>query len=120
VSYQATIFPKSLRLTEASDYRKVFDSAHRSADKEFLVLATENSLEKPRLGLAISKKHLRLAVQRNRVKRLVRESFRLHQSELAGFDFVVLAQRKIKKKNNIELRSSIEKHWKKILECAKS
>jgi ribonuclease P protein component len=120
VSCQATAFPKSLRLTEASDYQKVFDSAYRSVDSSFLVLARQNTLSIARLGLAISKKRLRFAVQRNRIKRFVRESFRLHQEELAGIDIVVLAQKKISKKNKTELKLSIENHWGKIRKCAKS
>ena len=119
MSYRATAFPKALRLTEASDYRKVFDSARRTTGNDFLVLVRHNTQNIARLGLAISKKRLRLAVQRNRIKRLVRESFRRHQEELAGVDIVVLAQKSILQKNNSELRQSIEKHWEKIIKCAK-
>ena len=43
----------------------------------------------PRLGLVIAKRHLPLAVQRNRVKRLVREGFRASQTQLPPLDIVV-------------------------------
>jgi ribonuclease P protein component len=120
VSYRTEAFPKSLRLTEASEYRKVFDSAQRSADNSFLVLARENSLSVARLGLAVSKKNLRLAVQRNFIKRVIRESFRRHLKELSGIDIVVLAQKKILQKNSDELNLSIETHWERIAKCVKS
>ncbi len=120
MSHRATAFPKTFRLTTAAEYRKVFDSAYRSIDNGFLMLARENTQNIPRLGLAISKKHLRLAVQRNRIKRLIRESFRLHQEELTGLDIVVLAQKRTLKKSNNELIQSMELHWKKIVKCAKS
>ncbi|MBT7950167.1 MAG: ribonuclease P protein component [Gammaproteobacteria bacterium] len=120
VSYRTEAFPKSLRLTEASEYRKVFDSAQRSADNSFLVLARENSLSVARLGLAVSKKNLRLAVQRNYIKRVIRESFRRHLKELSGIDIVVLAQKKILQQNSNELNLSIETHWERIVKCIKS
>lgn len=65
------------------------------------------------MGLAISKKHCRLAVSRNRIKRLVRESFRRHQQELAGIDVVVLNQPETHKASNAQLLASLEKHWQK-------
>lgn len=52
------------------------------------VLAAPNGLEFARLGLIIPKKAVATAVARNRVKRLLRESFRLHQAEIAGMDVV--------------------------------
>lgn len=48
-----------------------------------------------RLGLAIPKKHIKKAVDRNRLKRLVRESFRINQENLGSFDVVVLVRRDI-------------------------
>ena len=120
VSSRATGFSKSLRLSAAAEYSRVFDSASRSKDNSFVVLARANSKRIARLGLAVSKKHLRLAVQRNRVKRLIRESFREHQSALAGIDIVVLTQKNTPLKSTGELRESINAHWGKIKECTKS
>lgn len=120
MSYRTEAFPKLLRLTEASEYRRVFDSAHRSADSSFLVLARENSLNAARLGLAVSKKNLRLAVQRNYIKRVIRESFRRRQKVLPGIDIVVLAQKSILQKNSNELNLSIETHWENIAKCVRS
>jgi len=48
----------------------------------------------PRLGLVIAKRFLPLAVQRNRVKRLVREGFRCSRSELPAIDIIVRLARK--------------------------
>ena len=58
-----------------------------------MLLYTSNRKSHPRLGLAISKKIIRKAVDRNRVKRMIRESFRLNQQQLGCFDIVVLAKR---------------------------
>jgi ribonuclease P protein component len=51
-------------------------------------LAAPNGLDSPRLGMIVPKKIIATAVGRNRVKRLIREAFRHHQSELAGLDVV--------------------------------
>lgn len=111
------VFSKSQRLTDATDYKKVFDSAKRSVDNCFLVLARENRLKQARLGMALSKKHIKKAVHRNSVKRLLRESFRLHQDKLKGLDIIVLAQKNTAKRNNSELRRSILAHWANISLC---
>lgn len=54
------------------------------------MLFRENQLAHPRLGLAISKKSARRAVDRARLKRIVRESFRVNRNRLGGWDIVVL------------------------------
>lgn len=79
----------------------------------FTVLTRSNGGGEGRLGLAVSKKHCKLAVSRNRIKRLVRESFRQHQAELAGLDVVVLNQRGTHLASNKELLGSLAKHWQK-------
>jgi ribonuclease P protein component len=52
------------------------------------LLAAPNGLDYARLGLIVPKKIISTAVGRNRVKRLIRESFRLNQAELVGLDVV--------------------------------
>lgn len=113
-------FSRNSRLTSPSDFQKVFDSNTRSADSCFVVLARTNGLDVPRLGFAISARRVRLAVTRNLVKRVVRESFRLHQDRLCGLDIVVLVQKPILKADRRLLRASIEGHWKKIARCKSS
>ena len=66
-----------------------------------------------RLGLAISKKHCRQATGRNRIKRIVRESFRQHQAELAGLDIVVINQPAAKGAANRQLFDSMSTHWQR-------
>ncbi|STO63775.1 ribonuclease P [Haemophilus parahaemolyticus] len=56
------------------------------------LLARLNTAENPRLGLTVAKKHLKRAHDRNRIKRIVRESFRLKQHELPNMDFVFVAK----------------------------
>ncbi|MFI0378073.1 MAG: ribonuclease P protein component [Candidatus Thiodiazotropha sp.] len=68
-------FPRRCRLVKPGDYRRVFGDGERSSDSLFLVLARSNQLDCARLGLAVSKKSSPSAVHRNRIKRLIRESF---------------------------------------------
>jgi len=109
-------FPVQLRLRNAADYKKVFDNPFRSTDRYFTILAIANEGQYPRLGLAIAKKNIKKAVARNRIKRTVRESFRLKQHDLGNIDFVVLARRDAADADVSALRVSLEKHWQKITE----
>ena len=79
-----------------------------------LVLARPNGLERSRLGLAIAKKHTPRAVQRNRIKRIVRESFMLNQPFSRPVDTVVLNRPGISQQNNQKLFQSLENQWKNI------
>jgi len=99
----------------------VFDQAIRSSDNCFTLLARKNQLEHPRLGLAIAKKLVKRAVARNRIKRIVRESYRTSQQRLLGLDIVVLGRSGIEDKSNKELHDSLEQHWSRLTQkCKKS
>jgi ribonuclease P protein component len=77
----------------------------------FTVLSRNNGMDLARLGLAISRKHCRKACDRNRLKRLVRESFRQHAQELAGLDIVVLGRPEMERADNCTIFSSLARHW---------
>jgi ribonuclease P protein component len=85
------------------------------------VLAVPNTLESPRLGLAISRKVARTAVERNRIKRIIRESFRRNRDQLCPLDIVVLGRSDISSQDNGTLSTALEKLWKQLNEsCAGS
>lgn len=114
-------FTRQQRLLKAQDYKNVFEQSCRSTDRYLTVLARTNRLDFARLGLAITKKRLKQAVDRNRLKRLIRESFRHHQSSLAGLDCVVLAKNGIAQVNNHTLLQSLARHWQQLSRrCKKS
>ena len=81
---------------------------------EFIVLHQKNTLKTARLGLAISKKALPKAHQRNRIKRLLRESFR--KQALPPVDLVFLAKQGIAKKGNAVLFEKLSLIWDKLAE----
>lgn len=108
-------FGRDRRLVKSADFKPVFARPEqKSTDAGFTVLARRNGLAQARLGLAVSKKHVRLAVARNRIKRLVRESFRGHQHELGGLDVVVLARATTASQSNRQLLVSLAVHWNRI------
>jgi ribonuclease P protein component len=113
-------FPKYLRLLKAADFKKVFSDPIKSTDRFFTILVTPNENGHPRLGLAIAKKTVNKAVHRNAIKRVIRESFRLHQQELGSLDFVVLARKEALDAASEMLRSSLDKHWlKSVKKCVR-
>ena len=89
-------FGREKRLLKPQQFKAVFDSAaHKVSSKYALLLARDNQLGHPRLGLVIGKKNVKLAVDRNRIKRQIRESFRHSQHQLPGVDIVIVARRGI-------------------------
>lgn len=108
-------FPRQLRLLTAGEYRRVFDHApYKVHGKGLLALASGNSLDHPRVGLVFSKKNVRRAVDRNRLKRLVRESIRLQQHRLPAVDIVVLARRGVHELDNATLHRQLHGMWRRL------
>ena len=105
-------FTRQSRLTTRRDFDQVFSKADRSSDRFFTVLARANDLARPRLGMAISRKVAPLAVDRNRLRRLAREAFRL--GELAALDFVVMASREALSGDKPALRESLDRHFERL------
>lgn len=107
-------FPKCAKLLKPAEFKHVFNAAKRAGDRHLTIFYTANEFNHPRLGLAISKKVSKLAVDRNRIKRLARETFRLKQPQLQHADFVVLARPSAVKVDNAVLIASFNKLWAKL------
>lgn len=113
-------FPKQFRLTKPSEFQQVFANPVKSSDGYFTLLAIPTELGYARLGLAIAKKNIKKAVDRNVIKRTVRESFRV-QEHLGSIDIVVLARKEVLDASSALLRKSLAKHWLRIVtRCATS
>lgn len=107
-------FQAAQRLHHKPEFDAVYKRGRRYSDAFFLVLASPNQLNVPRLGLSISAKSVGNSVNRNRVKRLVRESFRTHQHQLPNVDVVVNSKPAARAALNAALRASLEKIWQGI------
>lgn len=107
-------FPREKRLLAARDFEVVFSDTHfRASDRFLLILARKNQSPKSRLGLVIAKKHIRLAVARNRIKRLIRESFR-QQQQRVPMDVVVLARKGLDQLDNVVIRQKLQQLWQRV------
>lgn len=108
-------FARTSRLLNAHDYKQVFDKARlKVSTQELLFLAHPNELPQARLGLVIAKKHVKLSVGRNRIKRVLRDSFRHHQHELVGLDIVVLARKGLATLDNQQLHLCCLQMWQQL------
>ena len=92
-------------------FSKIFSTPEKKhSTKNLLVLSKENNLEHSRLGVAIRKKDVRLAVKRNRIKRKIKGSFRAKVLELQKKDYVVLVKGKLSDKEK-NLTEELEGLW---------
>ena len=109
-------FNRESRLLTPGHFQKVFSKPIRFGSSHITILVSPNSDQKNRLGLAIAKKRVKLAVQRNRIKRQIRESFRLNQHNLPHIDIVVMVKSGTDKLENSEINRQIEKIWRKVIQ----
>lgn len=117
---KALAFPKTARLLRPGDYSKVFENVQvRVSHRHFLLLATPNELGHARVGLIFAKKHLKLAVQRNRVKRRVRETFR-QQKDLPPMDIIVLGRQGLAQVENPQINGILNDLWRRLKRKASS
>ena len=101
-------FPRSHRLLLPQQFRRVFEQPQRAKSVGLMVLARGNDIGHARLGLAISKKSLPLAVQRNRIKRLARDVFRHRQHQLGGIDIVILSRHGLSHRSRPDIRNTLQ------------
>lgn len=107
-------YPRSARLLTPVDFKRVFKKAKKLNYREFSVYICHNDMDNPRLGLAISKKAAKKAVTRNKIKRTIRESFRLNQARLQDWDVVFVARPAAAQLSSEQLQQLILKIWTRI------
>jgi ribonuclease P protein component len=90
----------------SSDFTRVLREGRRHGDPLFMVIAARGPGPTARLGLVVSRRAARSAVQRNRIKRLVREGFRQRSAELPALDIIVKASPAAAQCDNTRLANS--------------
>ena len=114
---------KTQRLRSPKDYRRVYQSKQwgGSTHHTFNVLAGDSQNSRAAtvanaLGVTVSKKVSKLAVQRNRIKRQTKEFYRLHQHQLQScVELVITAKPSCARADNQQRTESLELLWQKIL-----
>ena len=106
-------FSRTRRLLKKNEFDRVFQEAKKIASPHFILLYRDNYLGFARLGLALSKKMIPKAHDRTRIKRLLRETFRVNQ-DMPEVDVVVLARPKVGQVDNPDLLAGLHKSWLKL------
>jgi len=86
-------FPKTERLLKRKDFVSANQGGKRFFTKHFLIILSRNGLGITRLGVTVSK-NTGNSVTRNKIKRLIREYYRLHKAHFPpGYDVVISARK---------------------------
>lgn len=107
-------FPREARLTKGVEFQRVFQAGKRLHVTGLNARAIPNQLGTARLGMAIAKKALRRAHERNRIRRLIRESFRQQRHALPSVDVVVLCRPEVLTMSNAALFQQLEGLWLRL------
>jgi ribonuclease P protein component len=109
------VFTNQQKLNQPSEFKWVFSKPVVSSDSFFRVLARVGQGKNSRLGMAVSRQVDRKAVVRNRIKRVIRESFRKRFSGTdKRLDIIVLPRRETATTCNTELFRSLQSHWSRL------
>lgn len=107
-------FGKDRRLLKSGEFQAVFESNQfRVAHSHLLLLAVPNGLSHSRLGLVVGKKNVPKAVERNRIKRVVRETFRLSQLP-QSVDVIFLARKGVDQLSSSQQGLLLNKSWGRL------
>jgi ribonuclease P protein component len=105
-------FPRCARIRTSAEYQAVFSEGSRVSGAYFrLHLAQGEAFPKPRLGIAVSKRVDKSAVARNRIKRVCRDYFRLHNHDFRAAEYVLVAKPEAAKVTAKQWRADLEKQF---------
>lgn len=114
-------FGSELRLRSKLQFDAIYAGGRRIDDRLFGLRVKPNGLAHPRIGLAVAVKTAGNGVARNRIRRLIRESFRLAQHDLPAVDIVVAAKIPVREAPATTLRASLATLWQRVAStCATS
>jgi ribonuclease P protein component len=113
-------FPPQRRLRRPAEFKRAYAQGRRLGNEFFTVNALPNGLSIPRLGMSVAARNLKHAVARNRIRRLIRESFRAHSASLPAFDLVIGVRAAVLGAESARVRERLETLWHKIAALCES
>lgn len=108
-------FPPTARVLRKVDFEAAYRQGSRHGNSHFSLTVRPNQLAAARLGMAIAARTVGKAVSRNRLRRIIRESFRHVREDLPSVDLIVGARVAARDASARELRASLDKLWNKVL-----
>jgi ribonuclease P protein component len=108
-------FPRQYRLVTQAEYKALFNQSNKVSYRFLTILYKKNNNLYGRIGLIVGKRVAKKAVTRNKIKRVIRESFRFQQQKLSGIDLIVIARKQCDKLSKQKLREGIDQLWEKLL-----
>jgi ribonuclease P protein component len=106
--------PQSARLLRPADFARLRESGRRLNSQQLSIQYRKREVPGARLGMAVSRRVSKVAVVRNRIRRQIRESFRLHRARLPACDILVIARQSAAEQTNAQLREELESLWSRL------
>lgn len=113
-------FSRAARLLAPPQFDRVMREGTRQGGAFFRLHVIANTLGHARLGITVAKRNVPLSVQRNRIRRQIRESFRLHAPRALAIDVVIAAKPGLTARDNAALRGDLARlfEWLRALKPA--
>lgn len=102
------------RLRSSADFDQVFNKPKKTAVNGLLILWKQGQTTYTRIGVITSKRVSKKAVSRNRIRRIIRDSFRNTKNQLGLLDIIVIARHPCAHLSNAELRKETDRLWIKL------
>ncbi len=101
------LLEKAYRIKKNADFQRIYKKGHSVANRQFVVYTCNKEIDHFRLGISVSKK-LGNAVLRNKIKRAIRENFKVHKSHILAKDIIVIARQPAKDMTTLQIQNSLE------------
>lgn len=108
------LFSSLFRLKTRPQIQSVLSASRKTSGGSIAAFVRPNTLDSPRLAIIVAKRYVKHAVKRNRIKRIIKESFRHHKHELGGVDIVIRVYKDVNDLDNKNLHQCINNLLKKL------
>lgn len=106
--------PREAHMLRPADFGALRGTSQRIATRAFVAEYRHTTFAGARLGMAVSRRVSKRAVERNRIRRQIRETFRLQRAQLPNVDVLLIARGLAAAQTNSALRLDLETIWRKL------